>query len=338
VTTPSSVPAAGTTATTAITATTATETGLPGQAGPFGHAPGSRTDHDLTERPGAALAGWTATCTLLLIAAVTGWLVWRAGLPPDRLAGLRLPAPDRPHPDAGGALWSGLLVLAAVGVFVAAGLVRGRPGSVLVLTRGGGYQGSVRRTGLLWISPLLTRRRIDVSLRHWRSRPIDAVDANGTPLQVSVLLVWRVRETARASFAVDDHSRFVREQVEAAVARAAGRCPADDFSGAEPTLRDCELLGDEILAIVAAQCRPVGVEVFAATPVRVDYAPEVAATMRRARVAHLDAKHRRGVLDDVMAVVAEVVRAIGERGLADLDEYERKALVRDLTVAFLSHA
>lgn len=303
---------------------------LPGQ----GHRPDALSDTLPVERPGPCLPGWVAGITSLTAAGAAGWLLWRAGVLPGRVAGHAW-LPRSPRRGSGG-LWSGVLLLAAVAAFAAGGLTRGRPGRVLVLTRRGAYHGTVRRTGLLWISPLLRRRRVDVALRHWRSGPIEAVDGYGTPLRVTVLLVWRVRDTARAVFAVDDHARFLREQVEAAVALAAARHPADDFSAETPTLRDCGALADRLGRWLAAELRAVGIEVFSATPVRVDYAPEVAAVMRRARVAALEAKRRRAVLDDVLCAVGEVVRGISDRGIVRLDEYERKALVRDLTVAFLS--
>ncbi|NEA59875.1 hypothetical protein G3I60_38415 [Streptomyces sp. SID13666] len=291
------------------------------------------TVSDLVERPGRCLPGWTAALTALAAAAAGGWLLWRTGTLPERLAGHTV-LPEAPAPRDLTGLWGAVLLLGALTAFAAGGLTRGRPGKVWVLTRHGAYQGSVRETGLLWISPLLGRRRMDVSLRHWRSRAIETVDADGTPLHASVLIVWRVRDTARAAFAIDDHSRYLREQVECAVTRAVSRLPADDFRGSGPTLRDSERLGDQLTRLLAADMRPVGVEVFSAQPVRLEYAPEVAAAMRRAQVTALDARHRRAVLDDVLAAVAETVRGLTDRGLVQLDDYERKSLVRDLTVAF----
>ncbi|WUH90151.1 SPFH domain-containing protein [Streptomyces sp. NBC_00433] len=289
----------------------------------------------LAERSGPCLPGWTAGTALAAAVGVAGWLLWRAGLLPLPPTGGLLPgAPD--DVVRGSGLWSGLVLIGAVAALAACGLTRGRPGRVLVLTRHGGYRGTVRRTGLLWISPLLRRRPMDVSLRHWRSRPIDAVDAHGTPVQVTVLLVWRIRETARAAFAVDDCTRLLREEVEAAIARAVSRHPVDDFRGDAVTLRDCDRLGDELGRLVAGAVREAGVEVFSVTPVRLDYAPEVAAAMRRARIASLEARQRRAVLDGVLTAVSDTLRGIAERGLVELDDYERKSLVRDLTVALLA--
>lgn len=286
------------------------------------------------ERPGPCLPGWVAVLTALAAACAAAVLLWRAGALPSWLDGPLLPR--SPGTGAGGPLWAGLVPLAAVVLLALSGLARGRPGTVRVLSRCGSYRGTVRGTGLLWISPLLHRRHVDVTLRHWRSRPIDAVDAHGTPLRVELLLVWRVRDTARAVYAVRDHGRFLREAVEAAVARVAARYPVDDFRGERPTLRECERVADDLTRLIAAEVRAVGVEVFSATPVRIDYAPELAAAMRRARVAAVDAKRRKAALDDVLGAVGETLRGISERGLGQLDEYERKALVRDLTVALLT--
>ncbi|MFF7212405.1 SPFH domain-containing protein [Streptomyces sp. NPDC008238] len=271
---------------------------------------------EIAERPGRCLPGGVAVCTALAAAGGTAAL---------------LLGPAGSSPAVRG---SAVAVLAAIVALAALGLARGRPGSVWMLSRHGAYRGTVRRTGLLWFSPLLVRRRVDTSLRHWRSSPIEVTDANGTPLLATVLVVWRVRDTARAAFTVHDHVRYLREQVEAAVARCASRLPADDFRGPGPTLRDTDRLADDLTRILVEDLRPVGVEVFSAQPVHVGYAPSVAAAMRRAHVAALDARHRRAALDDALNAVGETVRGLLDRGLVDLDDYERKALVRDLTVAY----
>lgn len=292
--------------------------------------------HDLAERPGRYLPGGAAVLVALAAAGTCGWLLWLTGVVPSvRLAGHVLP-PRPPVVVHRIAVWGALALLAGLAAFALAGLAHGRPGSVLLLTRHGAYRGTVRATGLMWISPLFSRRRLDVRLRHWRSSPIPVTDAAGTPLHATVLLVWRVRDTARAVFTVDDHVAYLREQVEADVARVLSRHPADDFGGGGqgPTLRDTEHLGDTLTKAVASAVRVIGLEVFSVQPVRLDYVAEIAPAMHRAHLAALDATHRRAVLDDVLSAVAETVRGLSDRGIAQLDDYEHKALVRDLTVAF----
>ncbi|MFJ9213138.1 SPFH domain-containing protein [Streptomyces sp. NPDC102264] len=290
-------------------------------------------DPKLTERPGPVLPGWAAAlvgCVTLIGCAV---VVWSTGAVPDgasRVLGL----PWRPYHGIGLGQWALLMLGVTVTLLAFGGLGRGRVGQAWVLTLFGDYRGSVRRTGLLWVSPLLLRRGVDVRLRHWRSEPMPAVDSNGTALRVVVLVVWRVRDTVRAALGVKDHEEYLREQVEAAMARVLSQLPADAFHDEAPTLRDAEAVGDALTRLLSAECRPVGVEVFSAQPTRIEYAPEIATAMQRSRIAAIDARHRDTVLTSVVDAVDDTVNRLTSRGLVELDDYERKALVKDLTVAF----
>ncbi|WP_238442163.1 SPFH domain-containing protein [Streptomyces pratensis] len=295
--------------------------------------PAPLADPRLTERPGPVLPGWAALSTAAAVTAAGLAVLWWQGAVPATVTG-RLGLGPRPYDGIGTGAWALLGLLAAVVLFALRGLGRGRAGHASVLTLFGGYRGSVRRTGLLWISPLLRRRRIDVRLRHWRSEPLHAVDASGTALRVVVLVVWRVKDTARAMLGVADHERYLRDQVEAALARVLSQLPADAFHEDTHTLRDAEAVGDALTRMVKADCVPVGIEVYSAQPTGIEYAPEVAAAMQRCRVAAIDAKHRDGVLTSVVDAVDDTVGRLTARGIVELDAYEHKALVRDLTVAF----
>ncbi|MFD6534238.1 SPFH domain-containing protein [Streptomyces sp. NPDC060184] len=295
--------------------------------------PAPVADPRLRERPGPALPGWVAVLTGAAGCAAALVVLWWAGALPGQ-AQTRLGIGPRPYQGIGIGLWAVLAVLVTVVLFAFGGLGRGRVGYALVLTLFGDYRGSVRRTGLFWVSPLLLRRRTDVRLRHWRSEPMSAVDANGTALRVTVLVVWRVEDTVRAVLGVADHETYLREQVEAAMARVLSQLPADAFHEDAPTLRNAEAVGDALTRMLKADCEPVGVEVYSAQPTGIEYAPEVAAAMQRRRVAALDARHRDSVLTSVVDAVDDTVNRLTTRGLVALDDYERKSLVRDLTVAF----
>ncbi|MFF4858870.1 SPFH domain-containing protein [Streptomyces rubiginosohelvolus] len=295
--------------------------------------PAPVADPRLAERPGPALSGYAA---LLAGAAGTAGalavLWWRGVLPADWQSAVGL----TPRPDLGigvGA-WAALALLATVVLLALGGLGRGRVGYAWVLTLFGDYRGSVRRTGLVWVSPLLLRRRVDVRLRHWRSEPLPAVDANGTALRVVVLVVWRIKDTVRAVLGIEDHEAYLSAQVEAAMARVLSQLPADAFHEDAPTLRDAEAVGDALTRMLKADCEPVGVEVYSAQPTGIEYAPEVAAAMQRRRIAAIDSKHRDSVLTSVVDAVDDTVNRLTTRGIVELDDYERKALVKDLTVAF----
>jgi hypothetical protein len=300
--------------------------------------PVPEVDPDLVERPARVLPGAAGVLAGTVGAAGCVLASWWAGvLPALAVDALGLPA----HTGAGlrGPQWAALAGSGALGLFGFGGLARGRTGRAWVLGLFGRYRGTVRRTGLMWVNPLLLRRRIDVRLRHWRSDPMPAVDANGVALRVVVLVVWRVKDTARAALGVEDHQRYLRECVEAALARVLAQLPADVSPGAPraadaATLRNTEAVSDSLTRIVAADAGAAGLQVFSAQPVRVEYAPEVAAVMQRRRIAALDAQHRDKVLTSVVDSVEDTVTRLTVRGLVELDDYERKALVKDLTVAF----
>ncbi|MGW1809317.1 SPFH domain-containing protein [Streptomyces sp. NPDC002078] len=283
-------------------------------------------DPELVERPARVLPG--AAGALAGVCGITGCLAtsWWAGLlPPAAVEALRLPASL--GAGLGPAQWAAYTGASMLGIFGFGGLTRGRTGRAWVLGLFGRYRGTVRRTGLLWVNPLLPRHRVDVRLRHWRSEPMPAADPDGVPLKVAVLVVWRMRDTARATLGVEDHEAYLRECVEAALARV----PVEPAGGTDGGVTAA---GDELTRLVAQETEPVGLEVFAVQPLRVEYVPEVAAAMHRRWIARLDAGQRAGMLDSVVDSVEDTVTRLTGRGLVELDDYERKVLVRDLTVAF----
>nr|WP_308432434.1 SPFH domain-containing protein [Streptomyces lateritius] len=307
---------------------------IPGPARPAAPSrPAPTADPQLVERPGTALPGWMGVVGGMLALTACAAIVWEAGAVPDSVARM-LRLPPRPYHGIHLGQWALLALGVLATLFAFGGLGRGRVGYAWVLTLFGDYRGSVRRTGLLWVNPLLLRRRVDVRLRHWRSEPLSAVDAKGTALHVVVLVVWRIRDTVRAALGVDGHEEYLREQVEAAMARVLSQLPADAFHEDAPTLRDAEAVGEALTRMLSAECAPVGLDVFSAQPTRIEYAPEIAAAMRRRRIAAIDAKHRDSVLTAVVDSVDDVVHRLTTRGLVELDDYERKSLVKDLTVAF----
>jgi hypothetical protein len=294
---------------------------LPARARPL-----AEVDPALVERPARVLPGAAGVFAGVCGAAgcvATSW--WAGVLPP--LAGRALGLPEWAGTGLGPAQWAAYAGAGALGLFGFGGLARGRTGRAWVLSLFGRYRGTVRRTGLLWVNPLLLRRRTDVRLRHWRSEPMPAADRSGVALRVTVLVVWRVRDTVRATLGVEDHETYLRECVEAALARIPVETPGTGRGAGEAA-------GEMLTRRVAQDVRGIGLEVYSVQPLRVEYAPEVAAAMHRRRIAALDAQHRASVLTSVVDSVEDTVTRLTMRGLVELDDYERKALVKDLTVAF----
>ncbi|WP_329565668.1 SPFH domain-containing protein [Kitasatospora sp. NBC_01266] len=301
-----------------------------------------KVDPELRERPAFALPGWIALLALLLSMASVGLVLARTGLVP-RLAD---PLPDLRGEAArsvGGPVVTGWALAAAtvggmVCLVVLAGLLANAGGEMRVLSRWGRYRGTVRRAGLLWVNPLVRRRRVDVRLRHWRSEPVQATDRTGTPIVVRLLVVWRIKDTARAVFAVRDHEDYLREQIHAVLTRTASILPCDSNAAPGPALRDGQWFADELTRALAAEAAPAGLEVFSVQPLALEYAPEVAESMRRRRLADLDAGLRTVLVDDAVEAAALAVRRLERATTQELDQAARSALMEQLLVAFVAPA
>ncbi|MBV2152969.1 SPFH domain-containing protein [Kitasatospora sp. SUK 42] len=300
-----------------------------------------RADQALREQSATALPGWIPVLAVLIGLAGVLFVLLRTGVIPhwDWMPDLRGSAAKesgqaevevRSVAAAGAA---GLLVVLAL-----AGLLANAGGETRVLTRWGRYRGTVRRTGLVWVNPLLRRRRVDVRLRHWRSESVKVVDRTGTPIVVRLLIVWRVKDTARALLAIEDHESYLREQVQAVLTRTASTLPCDSNAAPGPALRDGQWFADEMTRALAAEAAPAGLEVYSVQPLALDYAPEVAESMRRRRLADLDAGLRTVLVDDAVEAAALAVRRLERATAHELDEAARSALMEQLLVAFVAPA
>ncbi|GHF28566.1 membrane protein [Kitasatospora xanthocidica] len=300
-----------------------------------------RADQALREHAATALPGWTALLVVLLGLAGVLFILLRTGVIPhwDVLPDLRGAAARASGRAEAGAAWiAGVSAIGLLVVFALAGLLANAGGETRVLTRWGRYRGTVRRTGLVWVNPLLRRRRVDVRLRHWRSEAVKVVDRTGTPIVVRLLIVWRVKDTARALLAIADHEGYLREQVQAVLTRTASILPCDSNAAPGPALRDGQWFADELTRALAAEVAPAGLEVYSAQPLGLDYAPEVAESMRRRRLADLDAGLRTVLVDDAVEAAALAVRRLERATAHELDEAARSALMEQLLVAFVAPA
>ncbi|WBP87983.1 SPFH domain-containing protein [Kitasatospora cathayae] len=316
------------------------EVGRAGAAATTSRRP-PRADQALREHTATAVPGWIAVLVVLLglvgvvyVLLLTGVLPHWDALPELRGAAAR--ESGRAEVDApaiAAVSTAGLLV-----VFALAGLLANAGGETRVLTRWGRYRGTVRKSGLVWVNPLLRRRRVDVRLRHWRSEPAKAVDRTGTPIVVRLLVVWRVKDTARALLAIEDHESYLREQVQAVLTRTASTLPCDSNAAPGPALRDGQWFADEMTRALAAEVAPAGLEVYSVQPLALDYAPEVAESMRRRRLADLDAGLRTVLVDDAVEAAALAVRRLERATAHELNEAARSALMEQLLVAFVAPA
>src|SRR4030043_2445359 len=171
------------------------------------------------------------------------------------------------------------VVMGFIFIFLAVGFLIVNPNESSVLVLFGAYRGSVKDNGFYWINPFLTRKKISLRARNINSEPIKVNDKIGNPIMIGVVLVWRVQETFKAAFQVDDYEHFVNIQTEAAIRKLAGLYPYDNFEdhGAEVTLRSGGEEGNvQLEKELSERLNIAGVEVMEARINYLAYAQEIA--------------------------------------------------------------
>lgn len=209
------------------------------------------------------------------------------------------------------------------------------PNGSRVLVLFGKYIGTVRENGFYWVNPFYVKKRISLRARNFDSERIKVNDSIGNPIMISVILVWRVKDTFSAAFEVDDYENFVRVQTDAAVRKLAGSYPYDNFDDeqADVTLRsgikevneDLEKELDERLAIA-------GIEILEARIGYLAYAQEIASAMLRRQQATAIVAARHKIVEGAVSMVEMALEQLKEKEVIELDEERKAAMVSNLMV------
>jgi regulator of protease activity HflC (stomatin/prohibitin superfamily) len=197
----------------------------------------------------------------------------------------------------------------------------------------GYYLGTVRDNGLRWTWPLTARRIVSLRAQNFDSEMLKVNDAAGNPVEVAAVIVWRVVDTAKAVFAVEDYGGFVRIQTETAVRHMTSLYPYDSYEAGMPSLR---ANADDVMVSLQTelqqQLEPAGVEVLRAQLRRLAYAPEIAADMLRRQQAEAVVAARSRIVEGAVGMVDQALAALSEKHIVDLDEERKAAMVSNLLV------
>jgi hypothetical protein len=229
-------------------------------------------------------------------------------------------------------VWTGvgLLVLGALGW---AGLTAVSPGQVRVVQLFGGYRGTVRTTGLRWVNPFAVRRRISVRIRNKETPTVKVNDSEGNPIEIAAVVVWQVRDSARATYGVEDFVAFVDTQSETALRHVANGHPYDNAGSDVLSLRDhTDEVAGQLAAEIAARVVPAGVDVIEARITRLSYAPEIAQVMLQRQQASAVVAARSRIVDGAVGMVQMALSRLADEGIVELDEERKAAMVSNLLV------
>ena len=234
-----------------------------------------------------------------------------------------------------GTLWMILVtsLLVPVILILMGGLFTVAPNEARVLQLFGSYVGTVRDTGLRYANPLYSKRRISVRVRNFETERSKVNDTDGNPIEIAAVVVWKVADTAEASFEVDDYVNFVHVQSESAVRNLATRYPYDTQEEGQISLRgDTEEIADQLKTEIQGRLGKAGVEVLEARITHLAYAPEIASAMLQRQQAGAIIAARSQIVEGAVSMVEMALEGLSTRGIAELDEERQAAMVSNLLV------
>ncbi len=273
----------------------------------------------MKERKGLGINGWLMLVIVIAVFLVGGWLIWEAT-----------------GNGQGSTFWTGI-VLVVVGGVLASGFVINPPNIVKVVTFFGRYLGTVRRNGLTWTVPLTNREQVSLRIQNFDSEILKVNDANGNPVEVAAVIVWRVVDTAKAVFDVEDYEDFVRIQTETAVRHMASEYPYDAYEEGQHSLRGhADEVTTSLHQELQTQLTLAGVEVLRTQLRRLAYAPEIAADMLRRQQAEAVVAARTRIVEGAVGMVDHALEMLSTKNIVELDEERKAAMVSNLLVVLCS--
>ena len=278
---------------------------------PVGHE-GTRVE--IEERPALQGNGFLSLGLIVLLLALGGGSVAALGL-----AGLALAAP------------CGLAVLVLL-----TSLSVVPPGRTRVVQFFGRYVGTVRRTGLVWVLPLSTRKGVSVRVQNFETNRLKVNDSDGSPVEIAAIVVWQVADTARATFAVEDYETFVATQSESALRHVAGTHPYDGPDDAVTLRGSTDEVAAELAREVAARITIAGVEIVEVRISHLAYAQEIAQAMLQRQQASALVAARTRIVEGAVGMVELALERLNERDIVELDEERKAAMVSNLLVVLCS--
>jgi regulator of protease activity HflC (stomatin/prohibitin superfamily) len=228
------------------------------------------------------------------------------------------------------------LVAAAAGAGFA-GLTVVNPNEAKVVTLFGVYHGSIKVAGFWWVNPLTTRRRLSLRVRNFESGKLKVNDRDGNPIEIAAVVVWRIVESFEAVFNVDDYEHFVHVQTEAAVRILATTYAYDSHEADLLSLRSSVgEITDRLRHEVHERLAKAGIEVIEARISHLAYAPEIAGAMLRRQQATAVIAARQKIVEGAVGMVEMALQEISRKGVVQLDEERKAAMVSNLLVVLCS--
>ncbi|KIA64612.1 SPFH domain-containing protein [Nocardia vulneris] len=261
---------------------------------------------------------------------LVAWLVLTLLLGGGAALGYLAMAHDQNVPALVGAIVASFLVL--VLLLGATGLTIVNPNEAQVVQFFGRYIGSVSEPGFFSVLPLTDRKRISLRVRNFETQKLKVNDADGNPVEIAAVVVYRVVDSFKAAFSVDDYEEYVQTQSEAAVRHLATTHPYDSHDDTRTSLRDGSEVAEELTVELRDRTELAGIEVLEARITHLAYAPEIAQAMLVRQQASQVVAARTQIVEGAVGMVSLALDRLTEQGVVELDEERRAAMVSNLLV------
>jgi regulator of protease activity HflC (stomatin/prohibitin superfamily) len=227
----------------------------------------------------------------------------------------------------------------AVPFFLISGFMVVNPNESMVLVLFGDYIGTIKVNGFFWANPFYVKKRISLRARNLDSEPIKVNDKVGNPIMIGIVLVWKVENTFKAAFEVDDYAHFVNIQSEAAIRKLAGHYPYDNFDDAEAEI-SLRSGGEEVNQLLEHELRErlsiAGIYIMEARISYLAYSAEIAGAMLRRQQATAIVAARIKIVEGAVSMVEMALEQLSRKKIIDLDEDKKAAMVSNLMVVLCS--
>ena len=231
----------------------------------------------------------------------------------------------------------GILLIAVVSIALR-GLTVVAPGRAHVVQLFGKYDGTIREPGMQWVNPFTNRLPVSTRIRNMETAQAKVNDADGNPIEIAAVVVWQVKDTAQATYSVDDYLRFVSIQAETAVRHIASSYPYDarGVEGVMSLRENADEITQKLSAELAIRVQAAGVEVIETRLTRLSYAAEIAGAMLRQQQASAVVGARTTIVAGAVGMVKLALQRLDEEGVVELDEERKAAMVSNLLVVLCS--
>ena len=212
-----------------------------------------------------------------------------------------------------------------------------QPNEARALVLFGKYTGSVREPGFYYANPFTTKKHVSLRIHNFNSEKVKVNDLHGNPIEIGAVVVYRVVDTARALFDVENYEQFVAIQSETAIRALASEYPYDAHEDDKASLRgNPQEIAEALSKQVQSRLQVAGVEVIEARISHLAYAQEIAQAMLRRQQAQAIIAARKKIVEGAVGMVQDALRQLSEQKIVKLDEDKKATMVNNLMVALVS--